>query len=265
MDRFNTIIERSLSFSFIFTLITLVLIFLLDWFNMTLHIPFEYDVCHNDCRDTWLYLKGVWERFHNKYLPRASHGKDAQLPCQHQELQSLREVLQEFRDFGQAQETSSWKFIQEVSLCGKTLQNQADLIDHIQRHHSDKKFPCQECGKTFSTNKDLLKHIRRNHTRREKSEQCGQCELKFYDVHGLRNHVISVHDKILWGLSALWSLKPDTNVKKIIFQKITVQIKITHLSSNAQFVICRDIKTYIQIVIIKSATNVIKIVYQTLT
>ena len=49
------IIWRSLSFSFLFTLITLVLIFLLDWFNMSLHIPFEYDVCHNDCRDTWLY------------------------------------------------------------------------------------------------------------------------------------------------------------------------------------------------------------------
>ena len=81
--------------------------------------------------------------------------------------------------------------------CGKILKHKADLIDHIQRHHSDKKFPCQECGKTFSTNKDLLKHIRRNHTKREKSEHCGQCELKFYDIHGLRNHVISVHDKIL--------------------------------------------------------------------
>ena len=81
--------------------------------------------------------------------------------------------------------------------CGKTLKSRADLIDHIQQHQSDKKFPFQECGKTFLTNKDLLKHIRRIHTRREKSEQCGQCELKFYDVEGLRNHVISVHDKIL--------------------------------------------------------------------
>ena len=38
-------------------------------------------------------------------------------------------------------------------------------------------------------------------------------------------------------------------------------MKIRHLCSNvpAQFVICRDIKTYIQIVIIKSATNVIKL------
>ena len=80
--------------------------------------------------------------------------------------------------------------------CSKILKRKADLIDHVQRHHSDKKFPCQECGKTFSTNKDLLKHIRRNHTEREKCEQCGQCELKFYDVEGLRNHVISVHDKV---------------------------------------------------------------------
>ena len=80
--------------------------------------------------------------------------------------------------------------------CGKILKHKADLIDHIQRHHSDEKFPCQECGKTLPTKKDLLGHIRRNHTKREKIEQCLQCELKFYDVHALRNHVSNVHEKI---------------------------------------------------------------------
>ena len=52
--------------------------------------------------------------------------------------------------------------------CGKILKSKADLVDHIQRHHSDEKFPCQECLRNFSTNKDLLSHIRRNHTKREK-------------------------------------------------------------------------------------------------
>ena len=80
--------------------------------------------------------------------------------------------------------------------CGKILKHKADLIDHIQRHHSDEKFPCQECGKVSRSNKDLLSHIRRNHTEREKTEQCSQCEMKFYDVRSLSYHVSNVHDKI---------------------------------------------------------------------
>ena len=80
--------------------------------------------------------------------------------------------------------------------CGKILKSKGDLVDHIQRHHSDEKFPCQDCGKTFKTNKDLLKHIRRNHTKRENAEACDQCEMKFFDVEALRNHVSNVHDKI---------------------------------------------------------------------
>ena len=53
--------------------------------------------------------------------------------------------------------------------CGKILKHKADLIDHIQRHHSDEKFPCQECDCSFNLRIKLNRHLKK-HARQTNAE-----------------------------------------------------------------------------------------------
>ena len=77
----------------------------------------------------------------------------------------------------------------------KNFTDRLKLSRDVSTCYSDEKFHCPECGKVKTSKKILQHHIRQIH-KREKTEPCNQCELKFYDMEALRNHMNKIHDKI---------------------------------------------------------------------
>ena len=81
--------------------------------------------------------------------------------------------------------------------CGKILTSNSNLKQHIHRFHSNnKKTICQECGREFRHPFDLVRHIGQVHTAKERTEQCPQCDKRFYSAASLKSHIRSIHEKL---------------------------------------------------------------------
>ncbi|XP_013143878.1 PREDICTED: gastrula zinc finger protein XlCGF26.1-like [Papilio polytes] len=76
--------------------------------------------------------------------------------------------------------------------CGKHVQTQRDLDEHMYIHTRVKAFQCLYCGKEYTKHEGLRYHMKKMHTKSTPYE-CTICSLGFYNSTRLKSHMI-VHD-----------------------------------------------------------------------
>jgi uncharacterized Zn-finger protein len=79
--------------------------------------------------------------------------------------------------------------------CGKVLSTNANLKQHIQNVHSDKRFICSfdNCGKSFTRSSHLKSHVKSAHE--GVRYPCSVCDKSFTQYGSLKLHISSIHDK----------------------------------------------------------------------
>lgn len=94
-------------------------------------------------------------------------------------------------------DTDAKRFFYSCGFCGKVVQNQFKVREHIRQCQTRRKqnwtreFPCELCGKIFQSRANLKQHGITHD--RESAIVCGICSKKFKRVSGLNQHIRSYH------------------------------------------------------------------------
>ena len=123
------------------------------------------------------------------------------------------------------------EIVLQCTLCGKTLQSNAHLENHIESVHAAGPShqlvvtTCNFCDVTLSSTEKLHEHISQNHP--TGYLQCPGCMLRFQDSDQLSNHVSTCHTQQMPGNST-W-----TRTQTIARQSSTASLSTPGVSATA--------------------------------
>ncbi|KAK7077321.1 hypothetical protein SK128_019754 [Halocaridina rubra] len=96
---------------------------------------------------------------------------------------------------------SEFKYI--CNLCIYKSRSKSQLGKHMKSKHDVEITPsvqCETCGKMYGRNY-ILKHIATMHSTQPRNFQCNFCDMKFYDLAGLKFHIYHEHANKVWKCS----------------------------------------------------------------
>ena len=94
--------------------------------------------------------------------------------------------------------TSSFKF--SCGMCIYKSQSRGQLVKHMRNKHEKEIMPsvqCETCGKMYGASY-IAKHIATMHSTHTRDYDCSFCDMKFFDMAGLKFHIYHEHANKVW-------------------------------------------------------------------